>query len=170
MRIIALLTFLISFSALTGEKTLHREWGSRDYNRTWTKLAPFEKDSIKWLLMKLKTSETGRKLIGLAKTKARREGKSLLELIEGGEGSMTDTTLVRRFSPDEPNDVEYRVESQVFVNRDLMAKDALLDLAHELTHFVFREPFNPYGNTFSLNAFISNTIEGKGGEVDAFLM
>jgi len=47
--------------------------------------------------------------------------------------------------------------------------DALLDLAHELTHFVYRKDFNPYVKNFSLDEFIQSTIEGEGGEVRAFI-
>jgi hypothetical protein len=49
-------------------------------------------------------------------------------------------------------------------------KNAVLDLAHELTHFSLRKPFNPYNHTFGLKGFIKSTVEGKGGEVEAYLV
>jgi hypothetical protein len=65
--------------------------------------------------------------------------------------------------------VIYESKSVVFINRNLAWDDALLDLAHELTHYVYREGFNPYSDTFNAKDFIASTIEGPGGEVQAFL-
>src|SRR5690606_9786005 len=47
--------------------------------------------------------------------------------------------------------------------------DGLLDLAHELTHFNERQPFNPYHVNFTLKEFVASTVEGRGGEVEAYL-
>jgi hypothetical protein len=43
-------------------------------------------------------------------------------------------------------------------------------LAHELTHFVYRDSFNPYRNNFTQSEFILSTIEGRGGELDAYII
>ena len=105
----------------------------------------------------------------MAQRKADSYGKTLYDLIEAGNGSITDTTLIRRFSPSHPENIVYETRSKVYLNRHLNEYDALLDLAHELTHFVYRKGFNPYKKNFSLSDFIKNTIEGKGGEVQAFM-
>jgi hypothetical protein len=61
-------------------------------------------------------------------------------------------------------------QSQLFyLNRNLSQFDAMLDLAHELTHYNYREDFNPYNLNFTMAEFIKNTIEAKGGEVHAFV-
>ena len=48
--------------------------------------------------------------------------------------------------------------------------NAVLDMAHELTHFTFRKPFNPYIGNFRPDEFVKSTVEGLGGEVDAYLI
>jgi hypothetical protein len=141
-----------------------------DFNKTWTQLASTETKSLRELLQILLKSKTGKKIVGMANEKARAYGKPLLELILPGEGSITDTTLVRKFSPSSPDDIFYESRSKVFINRHLSVKNALLDLAHELTHFSMRDPFNPYQAPFGLKDFITSTVEGKGGEVDAYLI
>ena len=110
------------------------------------------------------------KIIKKARAKASSYGKKLSDVIFGGEGSITDTTLVRRFSPVRPEEISYESRSKVFINRNLSIKNAILDLAHELTHFSFRTTFNPYHGHFDLKDFITSTVEGKGGEVDAYLV
>jgi hypothetical protein len=94
---------------------------------------------------------------------------TLTDLVLPGEGSLTDTTLVRKFHPDTPENVAFETRSKVYINRHLSWRDALLDLAHELTHYVHREPFNPYTLNFSLPDFVRSTIEGEGGEAHAFV-
>lgn len=122
-------------------------------------------------LVKILTqSKTGRILLRKAKAKASESGKTLMDVLLVGEGSLTDTTLIRRFSPRRPDRVVYEAHSKVYINRDLSIKNAVLDLAHELTHFVMRDPFNPYESHFTAEQFITSTVEGKGGEVEAFLV
>lgn len=141
-----------------------------DFNKTWTTLKSTEQASLRELITILLKSKTGKKVVGMANEKARAYGKPLLELILAGEGSITDTTLVRKFSPTAPDEIFYESRSKVFINRNLSIKNALLDLAHELTHFSLRDPFNPYQAPFGLKDFITSTVEGKGGEVDAYLI
>jgi hypothetical protein len=140
------------------------------YGERWVKMAATEEESLKEILRILEKSPTGAKIIRLAEKKARSYGKELSDLVLPGEGSLTDTTLVRKFSPSNPDEVVYESRSKVFINRNLTIKNALLDTAHELTHFALREPFNPYSAPFGLKDFITSTVEGKGGEVEAFLV
>ena len=136
----------------------------------WIKGNMSEEDGIRHLVKLLLKSKTGKKLLYLAKEKAASQGETLLEVIQVGEGSLTDTTLVRKFSPSDPEHISYESHTKVFVNRNLNTMDAVLDLAHELTHFTYREPFNPYRQNFKLHEFIHSTVEGKGGEVDAYMV
>ncbi len=144
--------------------------GKFDPAKKWVEFSQDEKLNLKNLLQKLAQSKSGKKLIKMAKRKAKESGNELSHIISSGRGSLTDTTLVRRFSVGKPNDVVYEEKSKVFLNKELTQYDALLDLAHELTHYVYRENFNPYIKNFTLSEFIAKTIEGKGGEVQAFLM
>lgn len=139
------------------------------YQNKWTQISGHERDSIKSLLQILKRSKTGRELVDMATLKAKNSGVSLLGILSAGEGSLTDTALIRRFTPNEPEKMEIEFKSQVFINKELPIIEAVLDLAHELTHFAMRRPFNPYLDGFSLESFIRNTVEGKGGEVAAYL-
>ena len=140
------------------------------YGKRWTKLRGSERESLKVVVEFLKKSKTGLALLNRSMLKAREQGKSLMDIILPGNGSLTDTTLLRRFSPSNPEKVVYETRSKVFLNRKLSFMNAVLDLAHELTHLAFRNPFNPYKSKFSIKGFVSSTVEGKGGEVDAYII
>ncbi|MFA5583559.1 MAG: hypothetical protein WDA09_05025 [Bacteriovoracaceae bacterium] len=170
MKKLATLLLSLSFSVLAAtEKTIHVD-GSMSVARTWMEYTKSEELNIRKLLELLARSETGAALIEKAETKAMASGKKLIEVIKAGEGSLTDTTLVRKFSPETPDQVEYETRSLVYINRNHPWDDALLDLAHELTHFVYRDAFNPYAEDFNVKDFIKSTIEGKGGEAQAFIV
>jgi len=145
------------------------ELGPSSMAQVWSKYSPSEERNVRQLLEMLARGETGRSLIARAGAKARQSGETLSDVVRAGEGSLTDTTLIRKFHPENPENVAYESRSKVYVNRHLAWREALLDLAHELTHYVHREPFNPYTVNFSLTDFITSTIEGKGGEVHAFV-
>jgi len=140
------------------------------YDEPWYKKNLSETENFERLLKFLKKSKTGVVIIEKASKKAELSGMLLTDILQSGDGSLTDTTLVRRFSPHNPIHVDYETKSKVFLNRHLKTLDAMLDLAHELTHYTFREPFNPYNYRFKLKDFIKSTVEGKGGEVDAYLV
>ena len=136
---------------------------------TWMSYTSSEELNFKKLFELLSRSSTGDKLIKEASFKAARQGLTLNDVVKVGESSLTDTTLVRKFSPHSPEHVIYETRSVVYLNRHLAWDDALLDLAHELTHYIYRGGFNPYSETFNAKDFIKNTIEGEGGEVQAFI-
>ena len=125
---------------------------------------------MKILLKLIHKSSTGNKIIKLAQKRAASYGQNLLDLISIGETSLTDTTLIRKFTKSGPLKVIYETRSSVFISKDLNVKDAMLDLAHELTHFALREAFNPYAKNFGPVEFIKSTVEGKGGEIEAFMV
>lgn len=164
-------TLLLSLSSMAFglvEKHIHTE-GSMTNGRTWMDYTSSSELNLKKLMELLSRSDTGEKLLKEAQYKASRSGLTLLDVIKVGEGSLTDTTLVRKFSPHSPEHVIYESRSVVYLNRHLAWDDALLDLAHELTHYIYRESFNPYSDSFNAKDFIKGTIEGSGGEVQAFL-
>ncbi len=143
--------------------------GKVNYEMPWTKLAKSEEVSKLMLLRILAKSSVGEKILKAAKAKAGETGKTLADVLVIGKGSITDTTLIRRFSKSNPERVEYEDKSQVFINSNLSVRDAVLDLAHELTHYTLRNTFNPYRDGFNFVSFLQSTIELKGGEVDAFM-
>jgi hypothetical protein len=150
------------------EKTLFQDYALK--SKKWTKQHGTEKESILKVLDSIKKSATGQKLIAAAEKRAEELGGKLIDFISAGSKSYTDTTLVRRFKPHHPDEVEYKTKSVVYLDNDLGQVEAILDLSHELTHFTYREPFNPYNEKFKAAGFIASTIEGRGGEVDAYLM
>lgn len=139
-------------------------------NKNWTKFSDYPKLNLKNLFQQLAKSKTGKDLIFRANQKAKDRGLTLYDIVEKGHGSLTDTTLIRKFDKSDVTQINYEVNSKVYINKDLGQHDAILDLAHELTHFVFRTQFNPYVKNFSLSDFVKSTIEGQGGEVQAFMM
>lgn len=138
-------------------------------NKKWIEIGKTEEESIKGLLTLLGKSQTGRKIIQDVQKKAKSQGKTILDIISAGSKSLTDTVLVRRYSPRNPHHVVYESHSTVKVNWYHSIKDGLLDLAHELTHYAYREGFNPYKKNYNVVMFIKDTIEGTGGEVEAYV-
>jgi hypothetical protein len=140
------------------------------FNDPWFSKAKSDEENFKRLVNGLKKYPTGKKVIEKATEKAAQQGFTLYDVVAIGDGSLTDTTLVRRFSATNPTHVMYETKSKVYLNRHLKTMDALLDFAHELTHYTYREAFNPYDSRFKLKDFIKSTVEGRGGEVDAYLV
>ncbi|MBC7714912.1 MAG: hypothetical protein H7177_16310 [Rhizobacter sp.] len=141
-----------------------------DFNEAWYKKDRSDEENFKRLVTGLEKVGTGKKVIQKATEKAAQQGHTLFDVVAIGDGSLTDTTLIRRFSASNPAQVIYETRSKVYLNKHLKTLDALLDFAHELTHFTYREPFNPYDARFHLKDFIKSTVEGRGGEVDAYMV
>lgn len=136
----------------------------------WIKSTHSEREAIKKLIQVLEQSQTGKNLLLRAKRQVSSENRDLLSLIQVGETSMLDTTLIRRFARHDPSQISYHTRSMIFINRNHNVRNAVLDLAHELTHFIYRENFNPYDLNFTASEFVANTVEGKGGEADAYMV
>lgn len=141
-----------------------------NFNEPWYKKNRSEEENFKRLVEGLKKIPSGKKVIEKASEKAAQKGFTLYDVVAIGDGSLTDTTLIRRFAASDPLLVMYETKSKVYLNRHLRTLDALLDFAHELTHYTYREAFNPYDHHFALKDFIKGTVEGKGGEVEAFMV
>lgn len=169
MGYLSLISLLISFSLFAvEEKLIHVD--EQTHRRTsWSEYTDSEEINFKRLFSLLERSAAGAKIMKDASRKAARLGLTLADIVKVGDGSLTDTTLVRKFNPRSPEVVIYETKSVVYLNRHLAWDDALLDLAHELTHYTHRNSFNPYEDSFNAKDFIRSTIEGEGGEVEAFL-
>jgi len=164
--LILLLSLNISF-ALT-EKLIDSGHRLND-DSAWTKFSSSDEVNLNKMFDLLKRSPQGSELFKKAQVKAHRSGKTIMDVVKIGDSSLTDTTLMRKFSPAAPQNVILESQSVVYINRHLSMRDALLDLAHELTHFIYRQTFNPYNEDFNAKDFMAHTIEGQGGEVHAFL-
>jgi hypothetical protein len=166
MKFVLLMTYLISLPILSKEIVTILD---QPQNQKWIYSKFSNQENVVNLLNLLARSETGKLLILSAEKKASNLGMTISDLIEPGNGSLTDTTLIRKFSANDPTKVSIETKSRIYINKNHETKDAILDLAHELTHFIFREGFNPYVVNFNLSDFIKNTVEGEGGEVHAFI-
>ncbi len=152
---------LISISFLT--------YASGQKAHLWTDYHASDEKNIRRLISMMEQSKEGKRVLDLAYEKAASYGKTIYDVVKIGDGSVTDTTLLRRFNPNNPLDVAYDSRAIVYINKHLKTYHAVLDLSHELIHYVYREDFNPYERNFSLSGFIKNTIEGTGGEAEAYL-
>ena len=141
-----------------------------NYNEPWYQKNRSDEENFKRLVQELNKVPTGKKVIDKATEKAGQRGFTLYDVVAIGDGSLTDTTLIRRFAASNPDQVMYETKSKVYLNKHLRTLDALLDFAHELTHYTYREAFNPYDHHFALKDFIKGTVEGRGGEVDAYMV
>ena len=174
--ILSIYSIILSFSLFVASTKVFAEFQVIDvdeeihFNEVWYKKKRSDEENFKRLINGLKNIPSGKMIIEKATEKAAQKGLTLYDVMAIGDGSLTDTTLVRRFSASDPTNVIYETKSVVYLNRHLETLDALLDLAHELTHFTYREAFNPYDHHFSLKDFIKSTVEGRGGEVDAYIV
>lgn len=140
-----------------------------NYKDAWYNSKKSDEENFKRIFRALAKSSKGKEILSKASLKAAETGHTLMDVVAVGDGSLTDTTLIRRFSASDPTKVMFETKSTVYLSRHLKTLDAILDFAHELTHFTYREAFNPYAGHFHLKDFIKSTVEGTGGEVDAFL-
>lgn len=158
-----------SFAILSEDRLLFVD-NYQNLHRPWMRLANKDRDRVRSLVLTLKRSKTGRKILLKAQIKASQFGQTLVDIILPGENSITDTTLVRKFSPENPEEIIFESKSKVFIDRGHNLENALLDLAHELIHYIYKKPFNPYKNNFTVKSFMKSVVEGRGGEVEAYLM
>jgi hypothetical protein len=170
----ALLVLFISISSYSksfNQKVLFWKGYSFSVNDPWVFLSTNEKERFEILLDFLGRSEFGKSLISASKEKAKEfsDNKNLIEFFKKGSTSITDTTLSRHFPPSNPQDISYTSKSMVYLDEGLTIGDAILDLAHELTHFSRRPTTNPYSEYFDLEFYIESTILGQGGESEAFI-
>lgn len=86
--------------------------------------------------------------------------------LSSGKASYTESSFVRSYSLLDGKEI-VRQKNKIYLNSSLSLAEAALDLAHELIHFNDKAVLNPYRDNFTVEAFISQGIEGKGGELDA---
>lgn len=141
---------------------LSREWWLEPWLKKGASQTEAHKE-IKSMLLLLKKTNMGARLL----KKARAADANFFSRIAVGNNSLTETVFSRSFSLSDGLET-VTAENFLKLNRDLNRKDLILDLGHELTHFVYRVPANPYAESHGLGEFIREGIEGRGGELDAF--
>ena len=161
MRCITLIFLIISLNSFSAE----------GLNTKWSTFHQRHDQNIKRVLNLISyKSETGQELVSRFEKKAIEMGKTVDEVIIASEGSFTDSTILRSFKEHSPLEVLYNTKVRINLNKELPTYYAVLDLAHEMVHFLKRQNLNPYIDQFSVADFIHNSIEGDGGEVDAFML
>jgi hypothetical protein len=111
----------------------------------------------------LREVSQGRELLA----KAEKKDPKILSRIEPASASYTEdfsTTYVGAFDGNDQS----KVQQQVKLKAGMPLSDAVADLAHELTHFTGRPPFDPYAEGLHLAKFVKSSIQGEGGELSAF--
>jgi hypothetical protein len=167
-----ILALFYSFSVFAvSAPSLYFEY--RNSHGAWVKSTQNHKQRkqlIQSMLDWINESDSGKQIIMGAKKRAISiYKKDLIDLISVGKNSVTDSTVLRRFYAQSPHQVSYEFRSSIFLSADLNYSHAMIDLAHELTHFAYKPLVNPYENFDHPVDFIRKVIEGSGGEAEAFI-
>ena len=131
----------------------------------------------KWSLVDvfkvLDSTPTGRQVVAEAKEKALSMNKNLSALVVIHRSiSAVSSEFFFKYNQDDPQETITEHFLQIFLNKQLNLQSAALALAHELTHFIGKDFISFYDLTSTMGPIerIVLDIEGKGGEVDAFLV
>ncbi len=92
--------------------------------------------------------------------------RDLTGVIVLGTQSKTDSVLTRHFDPGTGKETRER-SVHVLIKAAQPREDVLLDLAHELVHATSRAEWDPYDPELTPVRYITSSIEGPGGEVEA---
>lgn len=163
MTVRLIICFLL-FSSLSAQGMLivsQKSWGE-----AWRGKAPLDQD-LQSLIQRLSQSQVGKKLVSLGEKKAAAQGKKLIHMISDGNASYTDFTLQREMSGEK---IKYHRSRKVVIDRNTSVKRAVHDLAHELVHFIWQDGVNPFDHHNHFSDYLKKNLEGKGGEVDAFMV
>ena len=111
--------------------------------------------------------ETGKKLITEAKQKlVLKDDYELLNKLTWASASKTSRTLIREWDPQSGMEFQKSILS-IALKQSQDDGSLLLDLAHELTHAVRGPAWDPYDPDLTVSRYVTASIEGSGGEVDA---
>ena len=87
-------------------------------------------------------------------------------IIFGSQVSRTDAVLTRSINPATGEQVVSR-EVTIYLRKHPTQESTALDLIHELVHAVRSKPLDPYSPDLNLKGYITQTLEGPGGEIEA---
>ena len=127
-RAVFIIPVFIALFCLTGASTAATKFDieeSLNFNEPWVKASRSDEENFRRLVEGLKKYTTGKKVIAKATEKAAQQGLTLFDVVAIGDGSLTDTTLIRRFSASNPANVMYETKSKVYLNKHLKTLDAL---------------------------------------------
>ncbi len=128
---------------------------------------PISKKVFAEALKILEVSSTGQALLKRATQKWRfREVSQLVQILEWGKVSKTDSVLTRHYDPDTGKETRER-RITIYLRQGETAWDIVLDLAHELSHALDGPSWDPYDPRLTPGRYIWESLEGRGGEVDA---
>ncbi len=125
--------------------------------------------SLKSVIQVLNGTQRGHHLIQESlKVWKLRTSTELLEKLQWGEASRTDTVLTRHYNPvTGAEEREQRVK--IFLKQNQTYVEVALDFAHELVHATHPSLFDPYDPKLTAAQYIRTAIEGDGGEVEAVM-
>lgn len=87
-------------------------------------------------------------------------------IVFGSPVSRTDAVLTRSMSPVTGEQTVSR-EITIYLKKHGRIESTVLDLIHELVHAVLSKPLDPYAPDLNLRGYITQTLEGPGGEIEA---
>ncbi|MCM0606041.1 MAG: hypothetical protein KA715_08115 [Xanthomonadaceae bacterium] len=87
-------------------------------------------------------------------------------IVFGSPVSRTDAVLTRSLSPVTGEQTTQR-EITIYLKKHPKIESTALDLIHELVHAVLSKPLDPYTPDLNLRGYITQTLEGPGGEIEA---
>lgn len=117
----------------------------------------------------LKESQSGLALIQAAESRWEIPAKKAWsDQVQFGPVSRTDAVLTRELDPRTGREKRERIVT-IFLKRGQSPSAVALDLAHELTHALAGQSWDPYDPELTAGKYIRSAIEGPGGEVDAVM-
>lgn len=125
------------------------------WSRSW--------DSVDELSLVLKAVPSGRALW----QRALGRDPQLSSRIRRARSSFTESTYLRSYRVNDATGV-VSLRHEIFLGEKLTLAEAVLDLAHELHHYLHRQVMNPYDASLRPEDFVRGGIEGVGGELEAF--
>jgi hypothetical protein len=126
-----------------------------------------ERFRMKTVVLQLGETQAGKRLLQKARRYWNvRTDAELLSHLGWSTISKTDAVLTRKFDPKTGEESRDR-HVNVFLKRDQSVAETVLDLAHELVHATEESGWDPYDPSLRAVDYIHQSIEGRGGEVEA---
>jgi hypothetical protein len=130
-------------------------------------LPKHSKERLQGLIQILGKSPSGRRLLEQARLFwGLEDSREIVRHLKWDSASRTDAVLIRHFDPRTGlEDRERRVT--IFLRSNQKLEEAVMDLAHELSHAVSKPVWDPYDPDLSAADYLFTSIEGPGGEIEA---
>jgi hypothetical protein len=89
--------------------------------------------------------------------------EELAQWVLKGRVSKTDAVLIRHYQASTGEETREKLVT-VYYNPDQPLEEVIFDLVHELYHATAQPLWDPYDPELTVESYIKNSIEGKGGE------